>query len=143
MSLQFQIILLALMIIASAFFALAETSLLTLSRFKIRHWAEKNKFGSDYIKKLRDNPENLLSTILIGNNLANTAAAAITTSIFIGLVHDNAIGIATGIGTFLILVFGDILPKTIGTNNNETVAPIVAPIIYNISIVIYPILKIL
>ena len=56
MSLQFQIILLAFMIIASAFFALAETSLLTLSRFKIRHWAEKKRFGADYIKKLKENP---------------------------------------------------------------------------------------
>lgn len=143
MNLQFQIVLLALMIVVSAFFALAETSLLTLSRFKIRHWAEKKKFGADYIKKLRENPENLLSTILIGNNLANTAAAAITTSISIGLFKDNALGIATGIATFLILIFGDILPKTIGTNNNETVAPIIAPIIYNISIAIYPILIVL
>ena len=143
MTLHLQMVLLAVMIVISAFFALAETALLTLSKFKIRHWSEKKKFGVDYIKKLRDKPEVLLSTILIGNNLANTAAAAITTSIAIKLFDSNAIGIATGIATFLILIFGDILPKTIGTNNNEAIAPFVAPVIYNISVAIYPLIIIL
>ena len=143
MTMQLQIILLAIMIVVSAFFALSETALLSLSKFKIRHWVEKKRFGAEYIKKLRDRPEILLSTILIGNNLANTAAAAITTAIAIDLFKDNAIGIATGVATFLILVFGDILPKTIGTNNNEMVAPFVAPVIYNLSVAIYPLIIIL
>ena len=90
------------MIILSAFFAMSEASLLSLSRFRVRHWADKNKFGAAYVKKLKGNPEVLLSTVLIGNNLVNTAAAAITTSISLQIFHSNAIGIATGIATFLI-----------------------------------------
>ena len=73
--------LLAAMIVLSAFFALSETALLSVSRFKVRYWVEKKKFGADYVKKLKDSPEVLLSTVLIGNNVVNTAAAAITTSI--------------------------------------------------------------
>ena len=138
-----QLIFLAIMIILSAFFALSETALVSLSRFKVRHWAEKKKFGAEYVKKLKDNPELLLSTILICNNLANTAAAAITTVIALEIFESNAIGIATGIATFLILVFGDITPKSIGTNNNEILAPIVAPVIWYLSIAIYPLIKVI
>ncbi|MBI4143386.1 HlyC/CorC family transporter, partial [Candidatus Woesearchaeota archaeon] len=137
----YQIILFFIMIALSAFFAMSETSLISLSKFKVRHWVEKKKFGSFYVKKLKDNPEALLSTILIGNNLVNTAAAVIATSIAIGVFHENAIGIATGIATFFILVFGDITPKSIGANNNEILAPIVAPIIWHTSIAIYPLTK--
>ena len=143
MTLQNQLILLLVMIILSAFFAMSETALLSLSKFKVRHWVEKRKFGADYIKKLKDNPEILLSTILVGNNLVNTAAAAITTSISIQLFQNNAIGIATGIATFLILIFGDITPKSIGSNNSEILAPILAPVIWNLSVAIYPLIKIL
>ncbi|MDP3765876.1 MAG: hemolysin family protein [Nanoarchaeota archaeon] len=141
MTINAQLLLFLLMIVLSAFFAMSESALVSLSKFKVRHWAEKKKFGSTYVKKLKDNPEVLLSTILIGNNLVNTAAAAIATSIAIGIFHENAIGIATGIATFFILVFGDITPKSIGTHNNEIIAPIVAPIIWNLSVAIYPVTK--
>ncbi len=143
MALHGELILLAFMILLSAFFAMSETALLSLSKFKVRHWVDKKRFGAIYVKRLRDNPEILLSTILIGNNLVNTAAAAITTSISIRLLQSNAIGIAIGVATFLILIFGDITPKSIGANNNETLAPIVAPVIWYISIAIYPLVKIL
>lgn len=143
MDIYTQSILLVIMLILSAFFALSETALLSISKFKVRHWIEKKRFGAVYVKKLKDNPEALLSTILIGNNLVNTAAAAIATSIAIGIFHANAIGIAIGVSTFLILIFGDITPKSIGANNNEILAPIVAPVIYNLSIAIYPIIKVL
>ncbi|MBI2650274.1 HlyC/CorC family transporter [Candidatus Woesearchaeota archaeon] len=143
MSFHTRAILFFIMIVLSAFFAMSETALVSLSKFKARHWAEKKRLGSAYVKKLKDNPEVLLSTILIGNNLVNTAAAALATSIAIEVFHDNAIGIATGVATFFILIFGDILPKSIGTNNNEILAPIVAPVIWNLNIAIYPIIKFL
>ena len=131
------------MILLSAFFALSEAALLSVSKYKVRHWAEKKKFGADYAKKLKDNPELLLSTILIGNNLVNTAAAALATSIALNLFENNAIGIATGAATFLILIFGDVTPKSIGTNNNVLLAPLVAPVIWNLGIAIYPLIKIM
>lgn len=135
-------ILFFIMIVLSAFFAMSETALVSISKFKVRHWVEKKKFGSVYVKKLKDNPEVLLSTILVGNNLVNTAAAAIATSIAIEIFHENAIGIATGVATFFILIFGDITPKSIGANNNELLAPIVAPVIWNLNIALYPVIKI-
>jgi len=138
-----EIILFFAMIVLSAFFALSETALISLSKFKVRHLVEKKKFGSAYVKKLKDNPEVLLSTILVGNNLVNTAAAAIATSIAIEIFHDNAIGIATGVATFFILIFGDITPKSIGANNSEFLAPIVAPAIWTLNIALYPVIKIL
>jgi len=141
MTLHIESTLLGIMIVLSAFFATSETALLSISKYKVRHWVEKKKFGSTYVKKLKDSPEILLSTILIGNNLVNTAAAAIATSISLQIFQHNAIGIATGVATFLILIFGDMIPKSIGTNNNEILAPIVAPVIWNISIAIYPITK--
>ena len=143
MTIQTRVILFFFMIVLSAFFAMSETALLSLSKFKARHWMEKKKFGSAYVKKLKDNPEVLLSTILVGNNIANTAAAALATSIALDIFQDNAIGIATGVATFFILIFGDITPKSIGTNNNEILAPLVAPIIWNVNIALYPLIKML
>ena len=143
MELNTQIILLALMIVLSAFFALSESALISLSKFKARYWVERKKFGAIYVKKLKDNPETLLSIVLIGNNLVNTAAAVITTSIAIQSFKSDALGIAIGIATFLILIFGDIMPKSIGTSNNEVLAPIVAPIIWHLGYIVYPIVKVL
>ena len=131
------------MLMFSGFFAMAEAALLSISRFKVRHWVEKRKLGASHLKRLHDNPEMLLSTLLIGNNLVNTAAAVIATSIAIGLFGDNAIGIATGIVTFLILIFGDLTPKSIGRNNNESIAPVIAPIVWNMSLALYPIIKLM
>ena len=141
MTLYTQLALLAVMIILSAFSAMSEAALLSLSKFKARHWAEKKKLGAIYVKKLKDNPEILLSTLLITNNLVNTAAAAIATSIALQIFQHNAIGIAIGVATFLILIFGDIVPKSIGSNNNEILAPIVAPLVWNLSIAIYPLTR--
>lgn len=141
MTLYTQLVLLAVMIIISAFSAMSETALLSLSKFKARHWVEKKKFGAIYVKKLKDSPEILLSTLLITNNLVNTAAAAIATSIALQIFESNAIGIAIGVATFLILIFGDIVPKSIGNNNNEILAPLVAPVVWNLSIAIYPLTR--
>ncbi|MBI2660378.1 HlyC/CorC family transporter, partial [Candidatus Woesearchaeota archaeon] len=141
MALYTQLSLLAVMIIISAFSAMSETALLSLSKFKARHWVEKKKFGAIYVKKLKDSPEILLSTLLITNNLVNTAAAAIATSIALRIFEHNAVGIAIGVATFLILIFGDIVPKSIGNANNEALAPVVAPIVWNLSIAIYPLTK--
>ena len=140
---QTQIIILVLLLIVSAFSGMAEAALLSGSRFKTRHWVEKKKFGAVYVKKLKDDPGKLLSTLLMTNNLANTAAAAITTSIAISYFHNNAVGIATGIAAFLIVVFGDVVPKSIGANNSDLLSPIAAPVVWYLGIAIYPVTKLL
>jgi putative hemolysin len=73
---------------------------------------------------MKNDPHRLLSTILIGNNLVNIASSAMATSIAIDTFQSNAVGIATGVMTFLILIFGEIFPKSIATRNNLFIARI-------------------
>src|SRR3989338_8869035 len=122
MTLHLKIISLVALLAVSALSAMAEAALLSVNKFKIKYWIDKKKFGAIYVKKLKDEPVMLLSTLLITNNIVNAAAAAIITSLSIGYFQSNAIGIATGIAAFLILVFGDIVPKSIGANNNELIS---------------------
>lgn len=143
MTLHARLISLIVLLLISAFSAMAEAALLSVSRFKVRHWVEKKKFGAVYVKKLKDDPETLLSTLLITNNVVNTAAAAITTTIALEIFQNNAVGIATGIAAFLILVFGDIAPKSVGINNNEVLSPVLAPVIWHLGIALYPLIKLL
>ena len=143
MAFYYKIIALVALLALSAVSAMAEAALLSVSKFKVRHWVEKKRFGAIYVKILKDDPVTLLSTILITNNIVNTAAAAIITSLSIDYFQSNAIGIATGIGAFLILVFGDVVPKSIGANNNERISPYIAPVIWDLSIAIYPLIRLL
>lgn len=143
MTFHYQIIALIFLLTLSALSAMGEAALLSVNKFKVRHWVEKKRLGAIYVKKLKDEPVFLLSTILLTNNIVNTAAAAIITSMSIGYFQNNAIGIATGIGAFLILVFGDIIPKSIGANNNELISPIIAPFVWYLGIAIYPLIKML
>ena len=138
-----QILIIIALIVLSAFFSASESALLSLSRFKVRYMIEKKKFGAGYVKKLKDDPERLLSTILIGNNVINIAASAIGTSLALRIFQNNAIAIATGIMTFLILVFGEITPKSLATRNNERFSLFAARIIWWMSVGIYPVIKLL
>lgn len=141
--LQTQIISIIILLVFSAFFSASESALLSLSRFKVRYMAEKKRIGAAYVKRLKDDPERLLSTILIGNNLVNVGASALGTSIAIEVFRNNAIGIATGIMTFLVLVFGEITPKSLATRNNEQFSLVAAPIVWWLSIAINPVIIIL
>lgn len=138
-----KIIILIILLAISAFSAMSEAALLSVSRFKVRIWLEKKKFGAVYAKRLKDEPVFFLSTLLITNNLVNTAAAAITTSIALDYLENNAIAIAIGVATFLILIFGDIIPKSIGANSNELISPLIAPFVWHLGIAIYPLTKML
>ena len=131
------------LIVLSASSAMSEAALLSISRFKIKHWVEKKKFGAIYVQKLKNNPARLLTTLLIANNLVNTAAASLITAMSLELFQNNALAIATGVATFLILVFGDILPKSIGVNNNELLAPLMAPAVWYLSYAFFPLTKLL
>ncbi len=137
-----QAILLILLLLLSGFFSSAETALFSLSKTKARHLAKQKK-SFMLIERMKDDSHNLLSTILIGNNIVNVGAAAMATSITIDINPNYAVGLATGIMTFLILVFGEVLPKSVATQNNIVIARIVIYPIYCISFLFYPIIKIL
>jgi CBS domain containing-hemolysin-like protein len=135
-----QFVVLFVLLVLSGFFSSAETALFSISKAKAIHLAKEKGRTNTLIKKMKDDPHRLLSTILIGNNLVNVGASAIATAITIGLVESHAVGIATGIMTMAILIFGEIFPKSIATRNNILIARLVILPIYWISILFYPII---
>ncbi len=138
-----QVIVLIVLLFLSGFFSSAETALFSLSRTKARHLAKTQGKPFILIKQMKENPHRLLSTVLIGNNIVNVGAAALATSLTMDMFPNYAVGLATGIMTFLILVFGEVLPKSIATRNNILIARVAIYPIYWLSILCYPLLKFL
>ena len=134
-----QFVLLFILLLLSGFFSSAETALFSISKTKARHLAKKKTKSLLLIKRMKDDPHRLLSSILIGNNLVNVGAAALATSVTINIFPNYAVGIATGIMTFLILVFGEVIPKSFATRNNILIARMIIYPIYWFSILCYPI----
>ena len=138
-----QIVVLSVLLLLSGFFSSAETALFSISKAKAIHIAKEKGLTNALIKKMKDDPHRLLSTILIGNNLVNVGASALATAITINLVSDNAVGIATGVMTCLILIFGEIFPKSVATRNNILIARLVIIPLYWLSILFTPIIVLL
>jgi CBS domain containing-hemolysin-like protein len=128
------------LIVLSGFFSSSETALFSISKARARHLAKEGGKVNKLIQRMKEDPHRLLSTILIGNNLVNIGASALATAITIELVSNNAVGIATGIMTFLILVFGEIFPKSVATRNNILVARITIVPLFWLSILFYPLI---
>jgi len=135
-----EIFLFILCIILSAFFSSSEVALISMTRAKVRTLDNENRVGSHAIVALKESPEHLLTTILIGNNIVNVAAAALATSIAIKVFGDVGIGIATGIVTIILLIFGEIGPKIYATRASDTFALTVAPIILVLSRLLSPVI---
>jgi CBS domain containing-hemolysin-like protein len=128
------------LIVLSGFFSSSETALFSISKARARHLAKEGGKVNNLIQRMKEDPHRLLSTILIGNNLVNIGASALATAITIELVSNNAVGIATGIMTLLILVFGEIFPKSVATRNNILVARITIVPLFWLSILFYPVI---
>jgi CBS domain containing-hemolysin-like protein len=135
-----QIVVLSVLLLLSGFFSSAETALFSISKAKAIHLAKERGYSNSLIKKMKDDPHRLLSTILIGNNIVNVGASALATAITINLVDSNAVGIATGVMTLLILIFGEIFPKSIATRNNVAIARLVIIPLYWLSILFAPVI---
>lgn len=116
-----QIIVLIILLLLSAFFSSAETSLTTVNKIKMRSLAEEGNQRAKIVIKITENSSKMLSAILIGNNIVNLSASSLTTSIAYNL-GGSAVAIATGVLTLLILIFGEISPKTIATINSDKLA---------------------
>ena len=128
-SVVIQLIILAVLILLSALFSSAETSLTTSNKLKIQSLADQGSKRARILLKISEDSGKMLSAILIGNNLVNNAATALTTSLIIQLFGNSAVGIATGVITLLILIFGEISPKTLATIHSEKMALLYAPLI--------------
>ncbi|PLV52437.1 DUF21 domain-containing protein [Erwinia sp. E602] len=116
------IVTLVIMILVSAYFSGSETGMMTLNRYKLRHQAKNGDRAARRVEKLLRRPDRLISLVLIGNNLVNILASAIGTIVGMRLYGDAGVAIATGILTFLVLVFAEVLPKTIAALYPEKVA---------------------
>lgn len=116
------IMILVLMVLVSAWFAGSETGMMTLNRYKLRHQAKNGSRAARRVEKLLRRPDRLLSLVLIGNNLVNILASALATIVGMRIHGDEGVAIATGILTFCVLVFAEVLPKTIAALYPEKVA---------------------
>ena len=123
-----QLIILLILLGLSAFFSSAETALTTVNKIRIRSLAEDGNKRAKTVLKITDDSGKMLSAILIGNNIVNLSAASLTTSLVYSF-GGSMVAIASGILTVLILLFGEITPKTMATIHAEKMALIYAPII--------------
>ena len=99
-----RLVILVVLIILSGLFSSAETALTTVNINKLKALSEEGKKKADRVLKMRENPSKLLSTILVGNNIVNLSASALSTTLFTELFGSKAVGVVTGILTFLILL---------------------------------------
>jgi len=138
-----QLFTLGVLIILSGFFSSSETALFSISKTRAIHLTKDGRKTSRLIQRMKADPHTLLTTILIGNNLVNVAAAALATTLALEAFPNYAVGIATGAMTFLLLVFGEVFPKSIATRNNLLIARMAIIPIYWISVIFFPIIKFL
>ena len=117
-----QLVILVLLLSASAFFSSAETALMTSNKLRIRNLAENGDKRAEKVLEITANTDKMLSAILIGNNIVNLSASALSTTLTLKVFGSSLVGVATGILTFLILVFGEITPKNVASKNAENIA---------------------
>lgn len=132
--------LLFVLLVLSAFFSGTETAFFASNKIKIRHMAEDGDRRAQVARRLMDQPARLISTVLVGNNIVNIGSTALATSLAISIFGDSGAGIATGVMTVLILVFGEITPKTMIARSPEAFALKVSGIINIIGIMFSPII---
>ena len=117
-----QPIILLCLLLLSAFFSGSETALTTVNKLRMRTLADDDVRGAKMVLKLIEDPGKMLSTILIGNNIVNISASAIATTMAIDLWSNEWVGLVTGVLTLLILIFGEITPKSISTIYAEKIS---------------------
>lgn len=132
----FQIVLLIILIILSGFFSASETALMALSRIRVRHMVDEEIKGAKLLEKLLEDPNKLLGGILIGNNIVNIGASSLASTLAFRIFGDGGVALATGVMTILVLIFGEITPKSLAKQNAEKVSLAVAPII-NIVVTVF------
>ena len=123
------LIVLLILVLLSGFFSSAETAIISVNKIKIRSMVEDNVKNAALVAKITEDSRKFISTVLIGNNVVNISASALATTLVLGLFGHVYIGIGTGVLTMIILVFGEVLPKTIAAMHSEGLALAYAPIL--------------
>lgn len=135
-----QLVVLVILLVLSAFFSSAETSMTTVNKIKIMSLADEgSKKASTLLKVIGDSPK-MLSTILVGNNIVNLSASSLATTLSMKLWGNAGVGIATGILTLLILIFGEISPKNLATIYADKIALTYAGVIWFLMRILTPVI---
>ncbi|MCM1257535.1 MAG: hemolysin family protein [Roseburia sp.] len=137
-----QLVFLVLLLFLSAFFSSAETAFTTTSRIRMRTLGENGDKRAKRVLAITDDMHKMLSAILIGNNVVNLYASSLATTLAIRLFGSVGAGIATGILTLLILIFGEISPKTLATINADKIALRYSGIIWGLMWLLTPVIHI-
>ena len=138
-----QLVVLVILLALSAFFSSAETALTTVNRLRVRALVDDGNEQAIVLAKVIDDPGKLLSAILIGNNIVNISASSIATLLATEFFGNAGAGIATGVMTLLVLIFGEITPKTMASLKAEKIALNYAKTIYAIMVIFTPLIFIL
>lgn len=140
---SYQLVLLVACLALSAFFSGSEAAFLSLQRVRLMHLVSSGRRGATRLAKMKERPELFLATVLLSNNLVNTAAAALGTAVAITLLPDAGTAIlASTIGvTVLLLIFGETIPKTLATRHSERISLSVVRIIEVLDILFFPLTR--
>ena len=133
-------IVLIVLLALSAFFSSAETALTTVNKIRIRNLAEAGDKSAVTLTKVLEDQGKMLSAILVGNNVVNLTASSMSTTLAMNIWSNKAVGVATGVLTLVILVFGEISPKTISTLYSEKISLKYAKFIYLFMTVMTPVI---
>lgn len=132
--------LLIILVLFSAFFSMTETVFASVSEAKIKNYVEERKTGAKKALFCVEHFDRTLTTLLVGNNIVNTALSTFALTFFMGFIRTGNLElISTAIITIVLLIFGEITPKTIGKKYNDKIVLFLAPIIYVISYILLPI----
>ena len=138
-----QLITIIVLLLLSGFFSSAETAFVTVNRIKLRKLVDENNKKAILVTKILDNQTKMLSAILVGNNIVNISCSALVTTFTIRVWGNFATGIATGILTVFVLIFGEITPKNAATKYCLQLSLLYAPVIRAIMFVFTPVIWII
>ena len=135
-----QAVILVILLILSAFFSSAETAMSAVNRVLMRTRAEEGDRRAKSVLKIADDYQKMLSAILIGNNIVNLTASALATVMVTDAFGSVWVGLGTGVLTFLVLLFGEIIPKTAAKAHADALARAYAPVIRLVMCVLTPVI---
>jgi len=132
------IVILGVLILLSAFFSATETAFSTFNRIRMKNLLANGNKRAKLALELADDYDRLLSTILVGNNIVNIASASIATALFVVYFGDLGISISTAVMTLLVLIFGEITPKSLAKEAPESFAMFAAPLLKFFTLILVP-----
>ncbi len=131
-----------LLLVMSALFSGSETALTAASRGKLRAQADKGSSGAAAALKVTEDNERMIGALLLGNNIVNITSASLATALLTRMFGDSGVALATFVMTSLVLIFGEVLPKTYAITNAEVAASRVAPLIRVVILVFSPVVSV-